>query len=93
MTVDWKGLIEGVRNKIVPSEELKPIIEETAKERMAICDACEWKRGTRCGKCGCFLVLKTRCLSCECPIQKWLKVMEKEEGELVKGIINGSDNS
>lgn len=47
--------------------------EEKIQERLAICDACEFKirESNRCGKCGCFLGKKTQWESSTCPINKW----------------------
>src|SRR4051812_38075646 len=97
MKVDWMGLMEGVKNKLLPKRELENLIEQTYTERMAICHQCEFLRhnalGEKCGKCGCNLSLKGRCLSCQCPIDKWLAVISKEENETLKTTLNESDQS
>ena len=72
-------IIEGWRNNIIPPEELKDVISITSKERMEICNNCEHistkHKGLRpdvhCVECGCTLSAKTKCLSCECPKEKW----------------------
>lgn len=95
MVVDWKGLAEGIRNKIYPKEELKALIKETHAERMAICNVCDYHRGTGlsayCAKCGCNLELKTNCLSCNCPLEvpKWIQKITREEDAIVKEELNG----
>jgi hypothetical protein len=38
---DYLQIYEGWRNKLIPPAHLKDIIEETAKERMEICNGCE----------------------------------------------------
>jgi hypothetical protein len=42
-----------------------------------------------CTDCGCTLSAKARCLSCKCPMDRWLSVLNEEEHEEVKTIING----
>jgi hypothetical protein len=48
-------------------------------QRRDICLKCEYNSGhmtssSMCKKCGCFIILKTRLKSEECPIQKWSKI-------------------
>jgi len=31
-----------------------------------------------CTECGCVIALKTRCMSCECPLGKWLAELTEE---------------
>jgi hypothetical protein len=47
--------------------------EETARQRMDICDACPrlLKATKQCKECGCFMVLKTKLKGAVCPIGKW----------------------
>ena len=47
--------------------------EEEFAERMSICDTCEWRSGSRCMKCGCFVDKKAGWASSDCPIGKWPK--------------------
>jgi len=49
------------------------IDEETAKARMEICDQCpELIQLTKqCKQCGCFMVMKTKLATAECPLNKW----------------------
>lgn len=38
-----------------------------------------------CTNCGCTLSAKTKCLSCECPLKKWMAIAsEEEEKKLVE---------
>jgi len=43
------------------------------EERMAICLGCPrlFKPTKQCKECGCFMRIKTRLRSAECPIGKW----------------------
>lgn len=47
--------------------------EELHEARLAICKGCEFfkPRSERCGKCGCFMKLKTKLENATCPIGKW----------------------
>jgi len=44
--------------------------EEKAR-RLAVCETCEHKKGTRCNLCGCFIGYKAKLKNSECPIGKW----------------------
>jgi hypothetical protein len=93
MKVDWNGLVEGIRNRVLPPEELKELIESTREERLAICRECEWFGVYKCNKCGCNLQLKTSCLSCNCPVGKWIQKITRDDDKLVKEKLNGNSNS
>jgi hypothetical protein len=83
-------IFEGWRNHLVPPEELKSIIELAQKERLSICDLCEYNSKNlrqsdtpTCVSCGCILIAKTACLTCKCPKEKWsnIDVKPTEENE------------
>jgi hypothetical protein len=68
------------------------IQSELAAKRIEICDSCDSKLTQpyiHCVECGCNLDAKTSCLTCECPKQKWLAVVNtiEEEEELKKQTI------
>jgi hypothetical protein len=82
----WKDrnkILEGITNAIIRDE----FVEDVAKHRMEVCDACEFKGdkclvpGTSpcCNDCGCSLTFKTRSLSSECPQDKWKALLSEEE--------------
>jgi len=52
--------------------------------RMEICNQCQHKNGPTCGVCGCFLAAKTKCFSCECPLQKWTAFATQEDWDAIK---------
>ena len=80
---------EGWKNHLLPERKLISTIEKVSGERMEICGNCEYnslKHSTNrpdehCTKCGCTLVAKTKCLSCECPIGKWKQHKIEENGK------------
>lgn len=88
---------EGWRNKLFPPAELKALIKKVSEERMEICNACEnistKHRSIRpdvfCIDCGCTLSAKTKCLSCSCPIDKWVGMMTDEQYDEIKQAIDG----
>lgn len=43
------------------------------QQRLDICNDCSFydKENDRCKKCGCFLKVKTKWLSSQCPLKKW----------------------
>ena len=85
-------IYEGWRNNLLPPKELKNKIVETSRERLAICKGCEYHSHNRknyktirpdahCTHCGCTLAAKTKCLSCACPLEKWLALVTPDEEE------------
>lgn len=92
-----KQMIEGWSNVIAPREELKELIEEVYKERLSICDICDYdsenKKKTgwstiridrHCTNCGCTTEPKLKCLSCECPLAKWKSITTSEKEYALK---------
>jgi uncharacterized paraquat-inducible protein A len=67
------SVVKNVTN-VVKGEQLKATSEKS-KERINICLKCKFITGKpsneRCGKCGCWLRLKTQLQSESCPIGKW----------------------
>ena len=47
--------------------------EELARERLKVCDQCEYfaRLSRQCRLCGCFMDVKTKLAEAECPMQKW----------------------
>ena len=87
MNLNFKEIIEGWRNDLIPPKDLKDMIEEVAKERLEICAGCPFQSDNakknghtsirfdlHCISCGCPLKKKTKSLSSECPQGKWLAV-------------------
>lgn len=54
----------------------KYVSETIQKERMDICKACPMLRpvSKTCKKCGCYVNLKTKIKTEQCPLSKWGKV-------------------
>ncbi len=99
MKINFSQVYEGWRNNLFPPADIKPLIERTAAERIAICEGCEFhsknhstaRLDDHCTYCGCTLSAKTRCLSCTCPKMKWVAVLDsrKKEEELKTAIQDG----
>lgn len=93
-------IIEGWRNNLVPPEELKELIQATAKARILTCEGCEYhsknhfsiRPDDHCTNCGCTLSAKTKCLSCECPIKKWLAVVEDGNVDVELSHLKNTEN-
>jgi hypothetical protein len=51
----------------------KPVIvdKSVTENREQICGKCEFLKGKRCVKCGCFYSLKITLATEKCPINKW----------------------
>lgn len=82
--INFSQIYEGWRNKLVPPRELRQVIHDVSEERLDACSNCEHhsknhdtplRPDAHCVHCGCNLDAKSKCLSCECPIGKWLKVI------------------
>lgn len=97
MKIDFKGIMEGVKNSILVTEQ----VELVAKERTSICKGClsnsenqkkyngykSFRPDLHCTVCGCDIHLKTRSLSSSCPLGKWVaQLTEDQEQELKKKI-------
>lgn len=65
------------------NKNLGKVGEEVAKERLAMCTACEHfiRLTTQCKECGCFMSAKTKLPNASCPVGKWsaIHVSYKEE--------------
>ena len=76
-----KQIAEGWKNTLIKDDG----VETIAKKRLAICSSCEFnsdiakkisnytsvRPDVHCIDCGCPLISKTRCTSCDCPKGKW----------------------
>jgi hypothetical protein len=47
--------------------------QQQIKERISICNDCDWFFEKRCLKCGCFISVKSKLASAKCPLDKWDK--------------------
>lgn len=55
---------------------------EISEKRLAICETCDRfdKEKRKCLECGCFMEYKTLLPFVHCPLHKWGKEEEKEDG-------------
>lgn len=89
MEINIQQLIEGWKNHLFPPEHLKDAIKGISDSRLAICEECGYhskyhksiRPDAHCTNCECTLIAKTKCLSCECPVNKWGAVITPEEEE------------
>ena len=56
------------------SDGFKLVTKEEYAARLVICDSCEYRRNTRCSKCGCNLAIKAKGRAFKCPENKWPNV-------------------
>jgi hypothetical protein len=49
------------------------VSSEIQKERMDICNACNYYVNNKCKKCGCQLKVKTQFAGAKCPLNKWIQ--------------------
>ena len=86
-------IFEGWKNHLLPEERQKAFIEHVSNERLAICNSCEEHSSNKknyktmridahCTECGCTLSAKTKCLTCECPLKKWIAQSIPEENDV-----------
>jgi hypothetical protein len=85
-------IYEGWKNHLLPEERKKDFIDHVSQERLAVCEACEehssnkkdyksLRMDAHCTNCGCTLSAKTKCLTCDCPLKKWLPQPMPEDNE------------
>lgn len=101
--INFSQVYEGWRNKLVPPGDKKNFIILASKYRTDVCLKCEHHSENRkktdptyktirpdhhCTNCGCTLSAKTACLSCKCPLDKWLEILTPEQEEEFKTSIN-----
>jgi hypothetical protein len=80
-------IVEGWKNNLTPEALLDEKVLNASKERMSICNECEHistkhktvRPDVHCVNCGCTLSAKTKCLSCACPLNKWLAIETNKE--------------
>ena len=94
--MNFKQILEGWRNNTIPPSHLKDLIKTTSEQRINICLDCGYhskyhktlRPDAHCTNCGCTLAAKTKCLSCECPIDKWKAILTDDQEEQLKNMIN-----
>lgn len=47
------------------------VSQEVYKDRLDICNSCEYLKGTQCGICGCYVKVKAKWTTENCPKNKW----------------------
>lgn len=103
MKLNFKEIIEGWRNHLVPPKDLKEFITEVSEDRLSICAGCPFQSDNarvngqnifrmdlHCTKCGCPLAAKTKSLSSKCPLYppKWDAVTTDAERYEIEQQIN-----
>jgi hypothetical protein len=100
MKINLKNILTGAFNSVFVKEE----IERVAKERERICEQCEWYsenaklRGYKtvrldsfCTDCLCNIHMKTRVLSEQCPMKKWLAEVTDEEDDKIQEMLKNEN--
>jgi hypothetical protein len=84
-------IIEGYKNHLFPNKDKEEIIELASSLRLEKCNNCQYhsknhktiRPDDHCTHCGCSLLPKTKCLSCECPLpndkKQWHPIILKED--------------
>lgn len=102
MKIDFKGILEGAWNSVFVKES----IEKVAAERIAICRGCSknsdhqkqysgyksFRPDFHCTVCGCDLHMKTRCMSCECPMHKWVAQASENDEQQIDDRLKSEEN-
>jgi len=57
------------------ADGLQTVTKEQYEARLAICDTCDRRQGTRCQQCGCDLAVKAKGRAFQCPLGKWPSLM------------------
>lgn len=53
------------------SLEINLVDEKIRLQRIKICEACPFRQGKTCGKCGCFYKFRANLANKECPAHFW----------------------
>lgn len=96
MKIDWKGLAQGVFNKVVGRKWIK---ELAAYRYDTFCRDCQYNSKNRkdyessrpdehCTLCGCNMEFKIHNLSSSCPMSYWKAEVNKQEWEQIKEKLN-----
>lgn len=106
MKIDFKGLLEGIKNTYFPTKELKEQILSTSLQRLEVCKSCPFyslnspdkviglRLDVHCTNCGCNLEFKSKCLSCSCPQGKWdAHLTEAQEKELLSKLNESQESN
>jgi len=92
LNINIGQIYEGWKNKLLPDVDMKEQIDLVDAERTAICEGCAnhsmnhktVRPDAHCVSCGCTLSAKTKCLSCQCPIDKWKAVLSDEQQDIIE---------
>ena len=63
------NLVEAVAAFV--ADDCQTVSAEEYAARLAICDACDSRKGNVCEACGCILSIKARGQAMTCPLQRW----------------------
>ena len=85
-------IMEGWAHNLTPKQLLNQQVIDVSTERMLICNSCEEHSSNKkdyktirpdahCTNCGCTLAAKTKCLTCECPLKKWMSAQTLTDNE------------
>lgn len=102
MKLNFKEIVEGWRNDLVPPKDLKDMIEQVSEERLAICAGCPFQSDNakrdqgyktirfdlHCISCGCPLQKKSKSLSSSCPKGYWEAVTNDVDRYEIEQTIN-----
>ena len=55
------------------------VTEAEYKERLEMCASCEHldKEKSKCKRCGCYMPVKAKWATADCPVNKWKKIEKK----------------
>jgi len=76
MKINFSQIYEGWSNHLIPDNDMKQLIKTTSQERLSKCTGCSFNTTpgkvnliSRCNACGCLLIPKSKCLSCNCGLE------------------------
>ena len=103
MKINFSQIYEGWTNHLIPDKEIKELIKDTSADRLEKCKTCKFNTTpdkvnllSRCDACGCLLIPKSKCLSCNCGLEHyntqhpdnqlpllWEAVLQEEENNKI----------
>lgn len=98
--LNFSQILEGWKNHLIPDKEMIATINQISKERLNICKTCPFNSTpgnitvvSRCKACGCLLKAKSKCLSCNCGIEKYNEENPDEPLELKWNSVTTKENN
>lgn len=97
--LNFSQIIEGWKNHLFPDSQVKEMVNAVSKERLSKCKNCPFNSTpgnitnlSRCKACGCLLKPKSKCLSCNCGLERYNELNPKDIQPLLWEAVTSKEN-